>query len=129
MRVSAQRVSQRSRYVCASSRVSKRKAAERGLLRVTDAGFDLPFAIGIADAARERDDPVVSEHVAIERIEPGVVDVGREHALFQIVEAPAPVELVRMVQWRAEECTGQTDQIFQPERLERERRAEPPQFR
>ena len=62
------------------------QAAQRRLLRVADAGFDLPFAIGIADAARQRDDAVVREHVAIERIERGVVDVGREHALAQIVE-------------------------------------------
>ena len=46
----------------------------------------LPFAIGIADATRQRDDAVVREHVAIERIERRVVDVGREHALFEIVE-------------------------------------------
>ena len=44
------------------------------------------FAIGIADAARERHDAVVHEHIAIQRIERGIVDVGREHALLQIVE-------------------------------------------
>ena len=46
----------------------------------------LPFAIGIADATRQRDDAVVREHVAIERIERRIVDVGREHALLEIVE-------------------------------------------
>ena len=45
-----------------------------------------PFAIGIADPARQRDHAVVREHVAIERIEGGIVDVGLEHALLQIVE-------------------------------------------
>ena len=50
----------------------------------------LPFAIGIADAARQRDDAVVREHVAVERIERRVVDVGREHALAQIVEDDDP---------------------------------------
>jgi hypothetical protein len=55
-------------------------------LGVADARFDLPFAIGIADAARERDDAVVGEHVAIQRIERGVANVGREDALFHIVE-------------------------------------------
>lgn len=40
-------------------------------LRMTDAGFDLPFAIGIADAARQGDHAVVREHIAIERIHPG----------------------------------------------------------
>ena len=53
---------------------------------MADAGFDFAFAIGIADATRQRDDAVVREHVAIERIERGIVDVGREHALFEIVE-------------------------------------------
>ena len=62
------------------------QAVQRRLLRVADAGFDLAFAIGIADATRQRDDAVVREHVAIERIERGIVDVGREDAFFEIVE-------------------------------------------
>ena len=62
------------------------QALQRRLLRVADAGFDFPFAIGIADAARQRDDAVVGEHVAIERIERGIVDVRREHAFAQVVE-------------------------------------------
>ena len=53
---------------------------------MADAGFDFAFAIGIADATRQRDDAVVREHVAIERIERRVVDVGREHAFFEVVE-------------------------------------------
>ena len=51
------------------------QAAQRRLLRVADARFDFALAIGIADATRQRDDAVVREHVAIERIERGVVDV------------------------------------------------------
>ncbi len=51
-----------------------------------DAGFDLPFPIGIADATRQGHDAVVREHVAEERIERGVVDVGREDALAEVVE-------------------------------------------
>ena len=62
------------------------ESSQRRFLRVPDAGFDFPFAIGIADAARQRDDAVVREHVAIERIERGIVDVGREDAFAQIVE-------------------------------------------
>jgi hypothetical protein len=52
------------------------QAAQRRLLRMPDPGFDFPFAIRISDPTRERDDAVVCEHVAIERIERGVVDVG-----------------------------------------------------
>ena len=63
---------------------------ERRLLRVADAGFDLALAIGIADATRQADHAVVREHVAIERIERRLVDVGREHALFEIVEDDRP---------------------------------------
>jgi hypothetical protein len=85
MRVSAQRVFQRSRDACAASSVSKRSPFERRLLRVPDARFDFAFAIGIADAARQRD-AVVGEHVPIERIERRIVDVGRDDALLQIVE-------------------------------------------
>jgi hypothetical protein len=58
------------------------EAAGRRLLRVSDAHFDFAFSIGIADATREGDDAVVGEHVAIEEIERGIVDVGREQALF-----------------------------------------------
>ena len=59
---------------------------QRRLLRVADAGFDFALPIGIADATRQRHDAVMREHVAIERIERRVVDVGREHALFEVVE-------------------------------------------
>ena len=62
------------------------QAFERRLLRVADAGFDFPFAIGIADAARQGDHAVMGEHVAIERIQRRVVDVRREHAFAQVIE-------------------------------------------
>ena len=48
--------------------------------------WSFAFAVRIADATRQRDDAVVGQHVAIERIEGRIVDVGREHALFQVVE-------------------------------------------
>jgi hypothetical protein len=38
---------------------------------VADAGFDLALAVGIADAARQRDDAIVREDVAVQRIERG----------------------------------------------------------
>jgi hypothetical protein len=62
------------------------QAPQRRLLRMPDAGFDFPLTIGIADATRQRDDAIVREHIAVERIERRVVDVGGEDAFFEIVE-------------------------------------------
>ena len=59
---------------------------QRRLLRVPDARFDLALAIGVADATRKRDDAVVGEHVPIERIERGIVEVRGEDAFLQIIE-------------------------------------------
>jgi hypothetical protein len=53
---------------------------------VADAGFHFSFAIRISDAARQSDDAVVCEHVAVERIQRGIVDVRDEHAFAQVVE-------------------------------------------
>ena len=53
---------------------------------MTDAGFDFAFAVGILNPARHGDRAVVRQHVAIKRIESGIVNVGDEHALAQIVE-------------------------------------------
>ena len=53
---------------------------------MADAGFDFAFAIGISDPARHGDRAVVRQHIAVQRIERGIVDVGDEHALAQIVE-------------------------------------------
>jgi hypothetical protein len=53
---------------------------------VADAGFDFSLAIGIADPARQGDDAVMREDVAIQRIERRIVDVRREHTLAQVVE-------------------------------------------
>src|SRR5687767_13493117 len=44
-------------------------ALQRRLLRVTDGAFDFAFPIGIADAARQRDDAVMAQQVAIEWIQ------------------------------------------------------------
>ena len=41
---------------------------------MADAGFDLALAIGVADSTWQGDDPVVGEHVAVERIQRRVVD-------------------------------------------------------
>ena len=74
IRVSAQRVSQRSKIRLRLLERLIAETAERCFLRVADTRFHLAFAVGIADAAREGNDPVVREHIAIERIERRVVD-------------------------------------------------------
>ena len=62
------------------------KPAER-LLRVRDARLDLSLAVRIADPTRQCDRAVVREHIAIERIEQRIVDVGLEHALAQFLSS------------------------------------------
>src|ERR1044071_2697690 len=59
---------------------------ERRALRVADAGLDLALSVRIPDTTRQRDDAVVTENVAVQRIELRVVDVRLEYALAQIVE-------------------------------------------
>ena len=53
---------------------------------MADAGFDPALAVGIADPARHCDAAVVREHVAVQGIERGLVDVRPEDAFFEIVE-------------------------------------------
>jgi len=53
---------------------------------VSDAGLYFAFSIRVSDPARHGHDPVVRKHIAVERIERRIVDVGDEHALTQIVE-------------------------------------------
>ena len=48
--------------------------------------LDFSFAIWIFDPARQSDHAVVRQHVAIEWIQSGIVDVGDEHAFAQVVE-------------------------------------------
>ena len=90
MRVSAQRVSQRSRYAWASAERLEAEPLERRGLRVADRRLDFPLPIGIADATRQGDGAVVGEHVAVERVQRRVVDVRREHALAQVVQDHDP---------------------------------------
>jgi hypothetical protein len=59
---------------------------ERSFLRVSDAGFDFTFAIRVSDSARHSHHAVVRQHVAVERIDRRIVDVGCEDALAQVVE-------------------------------------------
>ena len=53
---------------------------------MSDAGFDFTFSIRVSDPAWHRHHAVVRKHIAVERIERGIVEVGLEHALAQIVE-------------------------------------------
>ena len=53
---------------------------------MTDAGFDLALTIGVLHAARQSYGAKVLQHVAIERVQFGVVDVRGEHALAKVIE-------------------------------------------
>jgi hypothetical protein len=55
-------------------------------LRVVHARLDLPLAIGVAHTAGQRRHAVVREHVAVQRVQRRLVDVGLEHALFEIIQ-------------------------------------------
>ncbi len=57
---------------------------ERRLLRVAHSGFHFALAVWILYAAGQGDDAVMGQHVAVQRIKRGIVDVRREHALAQI---------------------------------------------
>src|SRR5213594_1439330 len=56
------------------------------LLGVSDARFDFPFAVGIANSARHSDDAVVPQHILEQWIDRRIVDVWSEDTLFQVVE-------------------------------------------
>ena len=68
----------------------KTKSFQRSILGMADAPFHLPLAIWIADAAGQRHDIVVVQHVAIQRIHGGIVDVGFEYPFAQIVQYRDP---------------------------------------
>ena len=86
MRVSAQRCFPVIEVGLGFFQTLEAQAFQRCFLRVADAGFDFAFAIGILNAAGHGHRAVVREHIAIERIQSGIVNVGDEHALAQIVE-------------------------------------------
>jgi len=62
-------------------------AFERGSLRIAHPGFHFAFAIRIVNATGQRHSAVTGRHVTITRVERGFVNVWREHAFAQIVEA------------------------------------------
>ena len=53
---------------------------------MADASFYFPLAIRVRDAARQSHGAVMLQHVTVEGIERGIVDVGCEHAFAQIIE-------------------------------------------
>ncbi len=61
-------------------------ALQRGLLGVSDTGFDFAFAIGIRYTARQGDPAVVLQHVPEQWIQPGVVVLRVGDAFAQVVE-------------------------------------------
>ena len=50
------------------------------LLRVAYTRLHFPFTIGISDSARHRHHAVVRQHIAVERIQCGIVDVRTQYA-------------------------------------------------
>ena len=60
---------------------------------MADAGLDFAFAIGIAHPTGQRDRSRVSQHVAIERVEGRIVEVGLQDPFAQIVEVMCPTRI------------------------------------
>src|SRR6266567_3441571 len=52
---------------------------------MADAGLYLALPVRIPDTARHGDGAVVGQHVPIERIQSGVVNIGLEYSFFQVV--------------------------------------------
>src|SRR6202034_43031 len=55
-------------------------------LCVANTRFYFAFAIRVLHSAWKRCDAVVLQHVTVQRIERGLINVGREHAFAQIIE-------------------------------------------
>src|SRR5260370_7734705 len=55
------------------------------VLGVSDAALNFSFSIWILDPAGQSDTAIVSQHVAIEGIQSGIVDVGDKYTFLQII--------------------------------------------
>ena len=70
-------------------------ALQRCLLRMAHAALHLPLAIRVPHPAGHRDHAVVLQHVGVHGVDRGIVDVGLEYALANVVEhhhARAPTQ-------------------------------------
>jgi hypothetical protein len=61
-------------------------ALERGGLRVADGVLHAALAVGVAHAGRVGHDLVVGQGGGVQRVELGLVQVGLEHALLEVVQ-------------------------------------------
>ena len=86
MRVSAQRCLPVIQISLGLFQALEALTLERGFLGVSYAGFNFAFSIRVSDTAWHCHHAVVRQHIAVQRIEGGIVDVGLEHAFTQIVE-------------------------------------------
>lgn len=59
---------------------------QRCLLGMSNARFDLALSIWIGHSTRKCDRTTMLQHVTVERIQSGIVDIGSEHAFAQVVE-------------------------------------------
>jgi hypothetical protein len=59
---------------------------EWSLLRVTDAGLDFAFPIRVPHATRQGKSTIMPQHIAVERIERGIVDIWCNDTFAEIIE-------------------------------------------
>ena len=62
------------------------QALQRRSLGMADPTLHFPLSIRMPDATRQGHGAVMLKHIAVQRVERGVVDVGGEHALAQIIQ-------------------------------------------
>jgi hypothetical protein len=87
---------------------------------VADGRFHFAFAIRVADATGQRDDAVVGEDIAVERVQGGVVDVGGEDTFPEIVEHDdlhAAAETTETLLVQLSPATGARGEGQQPDAL------------
>src|SRR5215472_11144587 len=95
-------------------------ALQRRLLRVAHTGFHFSFSIRVPHFAGQRGYTVVSQNIAKERVQTGIIDIGRPHGFAQIIEDDQPCGAAQaterlFMQLRPDPCTGTEHQ--QPHRF------------